>query len=95
MNADRTRRVEIAGANVEALLQKDPPDLQVAWNALDRAPPPSRDTLEKVTAERIALFRKERGSPGGVNPDLGRAGGCLGRNFRNGRDCRSSKETAQ
>eukprot|EP00978_Attheya_sp_CCMP212_P028132 scaffold96327_cov32-Attheya_sp.AAC.1 len=67
MNADRTRRVEIAGANVEALLQKDPPDLQGAWNAIkswyreagDRASPPSRDTLEKVTAESIALYRKE------------------------------------
>eukprot|EP00978_Attheya_sp_CCMP212_P034080 scaffold141091_cov56-Attheya_sp.AAC.1 len=59
MNADRTRWVEIAGANVEALLQKVP---LKGWyrKAGDRAPPPSRDTLEKVTAtERIALYRKE------------------------------------
>jgi hypothetical protein len=67
LKADRKSRVEKAGANVEALLQKEPSDLQGAWNALkgwyrvagDRAPPPSRDTLEKVTAEREDLYRKE------------------------------------
>jgi hypothetical protein len=67
LQADRKLRVEKAGDNVEALLQKEPPDLQGAWNALkgwyrvagDRAPPPSWDTLEKVTAEREDLYRKE------------------------------------
>eukprot|EP00978_Attheya_sp_CCMP212_P011677 scaffold28947_cov48-Attheya_sp.AAC.3 len=67
LQADRKIRVEKAGDNVEALLQKEPPDLQGAWNALkgwyrvvgDRAPPPSWDTLEKVTAEREDLYRKE------------------------------------
>eukprot|EP00978_Attheya_sp_CCMP212_P016905 scaffold44614_cov73-Attheya_sp.AAC.2 len=78
INANRTcRRVEIAGASVEALMQKGPPDLQGAWNALkgwyreagDRVPLPSRDTLEKVTTERIALYQKEA-SPGESIPIL-------------------------
>jgi hypothetical protein len=67
LKADRKRRVEVAGANVEAFLMADPPDLQAAWNAMkgwyrdagDRAPPPARSTLEKVTTERAALYRKE------------------------------------
>jgi hypothetical protein len=67
LKVDRKRRVTIAGEKVEALLAQETPDLQGAWNALkgwyreagDRAPPPSRDTLEKVTKERIDLYTKE------------------------------------
>ena len=27
------------------------------WSALDRAPPPTRVTLEQITAERVDLYR--------------------------------------
>jgi hypothetical protein len=77
LKADRKRRIEVAGDKVESILMVDPPDLQAAWNAMkgwyreagDRAPPPARSTLEKVTTERAALYRKEQ-PPGDPIPIL-------------------------
>eukprot|EP00978_Attheya_sp_CCMP212_P038675 scaffold193952_cov24-Attheya_sp.AAC.1 len=67
LKADRKQRVMIAGSTVESFLAADPPQLQEAWNVLkgwyreagNRTPPPLRSTLEKVTEERKALYRKE------------------------------------
>ena len=64
LRADRKRRVEAAGSAIESALQGK--DLQEAWNifkcwyrhAGDRAPRPSRQDLEKVTADRVALYTK-------------------------------------
>ena len=64
MDADRKRRAEEAGVEVEALVGADPPLIQEAWyriqglykDAVDRAPPPARVTLERITAERVALY---------------------------------------
>ena len=47
--ADRRRRAEVAGVEVEALVKADPPLIQEAWYrlqgwykaAVDRAPPPA------------------------------------------------------
>ena len=58
--ADRRRHAEEAEAEVEALMGAEPPLIQVAWHriegwykaAVDRAPPPSRVTIERITAER-------------------------------------------
>jgi exonuclease III len=77
LKADRKRRVEVAGDKVESFLKADPPDLQAAWNAMkgwyrdagDRAPPPARSTLKKVTTERADLYRKEE-PPGDPIPIL-------------------------
>ena len=49
---------------MEALVGADPPLIQEAWHrfqgwykdAADRAPPPTRVTLERITAERVALY---------------------------------------
>ena len=46
------------------LVRTDPPLIQEAWHriqgwykaAVDRAPPPARDTIERITAERVALY---------------------------------------
>ena len=64
--ADRRRRADEAGAEVEALVKADPPLIQEAWYrlqvwykaAVDRAPPPARDTLKQVTSERVALYSR-------------------------------------
>ena len=61
--ADRRRRADEAGEEVEALVKADPPLIQKAWyrlqgwykDAVDRVPPPARATLKQVTAERVAL----------------------------------------
>ena len=61
--ADRIWQAEKAGAEVEALVGADPPLIQEAWHriqgwykaAVDRAPPPAQVTLERITADRIAL----------------------------------------
>ena len=61
---DRKRRMEEAGAAVEALMKADPPLTQEAWHRLqgwykataDRPPPPARATLKRVTAEREQLY---------------------------------------
>ena len=63
---DRRRRVEEAGAEVEDLMKADPPLIQEAryrlqgWYkaAVDRAPPPSRATLKRVSAERVTLYSR-------------------------------------
>ena len=61
---DRKRRVEAAGAAIEAKLEAN--DLQGGWNifkawyrhAGDRPSKPSRADLRQVTSERAALYRK-------------------------------------
>ena len=61
---DRRRRADEAGAEVEALVKADPPLIQEGWYrlqgwykaAVDRAPPPARDTLKRITTERVALY---------------------------------------
>ena len=55
---DRRRRAEEAGVEVEALMKANPPLIQEAWYRLqgwykavvDRALPPARATLKRVTA---------------------------------------------
>ena len=50
---------------MEALVGADPPLIQEAWHmiqgwhkaAVNPAPPTARVTLERITAERIALYR--------------------------------------
>ena len=64
MGKDRRRRLEDAWAEVEALVGADPPIIQEEWQrikgwykaAVDRAPPPARVTLERITAERVELY---------------------------------------
>ena len=64
--ADRRRRADEAGVEVEALVKADPQLIQEAWYrfqgwykaAVDRAPPPARATLKRVTAERFALYSR-------------------------------------
>ena len=61
---DRRRRAEEAGAEVEALVKADLPLIQEVWYrlqwwykaAVDRALPPARATLKRVTEERVALY---------------------------------------
>ena len=56
--------MEEAGKAVEALLGEDPPNAKEAWRrmkgwyqaAAKRCPPPARATLERITAERTALY---------------------------------------
>ena len=63
---DRKRRTEEAGAAVEALMKADPLLIQEAWYrlqgwykaAVDRAPPPARATLKRVTAEQAKLYSR-------------------------------------
>ena len=64
--ADQKRRVDEAGSEVEALVKADPPLIHEAWYrihgwykaAVNRTLPPSRVTLEQITAERVALYRR-------------------------------------
>ena len=64
LGTDRKRRAEEAVAEVEALMVSDPPLHQEAWHrikgwykvAVERAPPPVRVTLERITAERVELY---------------------------------------
>ena len=61
---DRRRRADEVGAEVEALVGTDPPFIQEAWHRIqgwykaevDRAPPPARITLERITSDRVALY---------------------------------------
>ena len=61
--ADRQRRADEAGAEVEALVKADPPLIQEVWYrlqggykaAVERAPPPARATPKRVTAERAKI----------------------------------------
>ena len=62
--ADRRRRADETGAEVEALVKADPPLIQEAWYrlqgwykaAVDCAQPPARATLKWVMAEWVALY---------------------------------------
>ena len=64
LQGDRKRRVEIAGQEVETLLGEDPPNAKEEWRrlkgwykaAVNRAPPPTRATLERITAEWVNLY---------------------------------------
>ena len=64
--ADCKRRADEVGAEVKALIGAYPPLIQEAcyrihgWYkaAVDRAPPPARVTLERITAERVALYSR-------------------------------------
>ena len=64
LKGGRKRRVEDAGKDVEALLGGDPPNTKEAWRrmkgwykaAVNRAPPPARATLKRITAERVELY---------------------------------------
>ena len=64
LKGDRKRRVETVGEEVETLLGADPPNPREArrrlkgWYkaAVNRAPPPARATLERITAERVDLY---------------------------------------
>ena len=66
MAADQKRRADEAGAEVEALVGADPPRIQEAFYRIQgwykavskRAPPPARVTLERITAERVALYSR-------------------------------------
>ena len=63
---NRRRRAEEAGAEVEDLVKADPPLIQETWYrlqgwykaAVDRAPPPARATLKRVTADQVALYSR-------------------------------------
>ena len=56
--------METAGEEVETLLGADPPNPREAWRrlkgwykaAVDRAQPPARATLDRITAERVDLY---------------------------------------
>ena len=64
LQGDRKRRVETAVQEVETLLGEDPPNAKEAWRrlkgwykaAVNRAPPPARTTLGRITAERVDLY---------------------------------------
>ena len=64
LQGDRRRRVEAAGAEVEALLGSDPPMPREAWQRLkgwykamvDRDQPPARVTPERITVEWVDLY---------------------------------------
>ena len=64
LKGDRRRRAEEEGAEVETLLVLYPPLHREAWHWLkgwyeaevDRAPPPARVTLERITAEQVELY---------------------------------------
>ena len=66
LTQDRRRRTEEAGADVEAMMKADPPLIQEAWHrlqgwykvAVDRAPPPARDTLKRVTEKRAKRYSR-------------------------------------
>ena len=73
MREDRKRREEEAGEELETLMGSDPPLHWEAWHRIkewykavvDRATPPARVTLERITAERVELYSYV--SPPGTN----------------------------
>ena len=81
LTQDRRRRTEEAGADVEATIKADPPLIQEAWYrlqgwykaAVDRAPPPARATLKRVTEERAKLYSRVPPPPGRHHPGHHRA----------------------
>ena len=64
LKGDRKRMVETAGEEVETFIGVDPTNPKEAWRrlkgwykaAVNRAPPPARATLERITAERVDLY---------------------------------------
>ena len=66
LTADRRRRADEAGADVEVLVGADPPLIQEVWYriqgwykaAVDRTMPPARVTLKQITADRVALYSR-------------------------------------
>ena len=64
LKGDRKRRVETAGEEVETLLGAEPPNPKEAWRrlkwwykaAVNRAPPPARATLKRITADWVDLY---------------------------------------
>ena len=64
LQVERKRRLETAGTDVESLLGGEPPNPKEAWRrlkgwyktAVNRAPPPTRATLERITAKRVDLY---------------------------------------
>ena len=66
LKVDRQLLAETAGMEVEALLLLDPPPAKEAciriqgWyhGVEERAPPPERDTIEWMAAERISLYQR-------------------------------------
>ena len=64
LQKDRKRREEEAGYEVETLMGSEPPLRQESWQQIkewykavvDRGPPPSWVTLERITAERVKLY---------------------------------------
>ena len=75
LKGDRRRRVEDVGKAVEDLLGEDPSIAKEAWRrmkgwyqaAAKRGPPPTRATLERITAEQTELYSQVP-SPGGNIP---------------------------
>ena len=73
--ADRQRRADEAGVEVEALVKADPPIIQESWYRLQewykaavvRALPPARATFKRVTVYRVALYSRVP-SPGDSIP---------------------------
>ena len=67
LKGERRGIVETLVEDMEALLGADPPMPREAWQqlkcwykaAVDRAPPPTRATLEQITAERVYLYSYE------------------------------------
>ena len=64
LETNRRRRAEEAREEVEVQVGADRPLIQEAWHrikgwykaAVDRTPPPTRVTLERITAERVSLY---------------------------------------
>ena len=75
LKGDMKRQSEEVGEEVGELLGSDPPLHWEAWHrmkgwywaAVDRAPPPAQVTLERITAERVDLYRYVS-PPGGNIP---------------------------
>ena len=73
LKGDQRRRAEEAGEEVKMIIVLDPSLHWEAWNrmegwywsAVDCAPPPSWVTLERITADRVELYRYV--SPPGEN----------------------------
>ena len=65
LKGDRIRRAEEAGAEIDTLLGSDPLLKREAWHRLkglyrdvvDHVPPPDHITLERITANRVYLYR--------------------------------------
>ena len=73
LKGDRRQRVETTGEDVGQIFTRDPPIPCKAWRrmrgwyraAVDHALPPAQITLERITAERVEIYRVV--SPPGEN----------------------------